>query len=134
MFILPTLYSRSNVSVVQTQPKAVRCAKDQNFVCTVLLQLLVQYSLTDSLFLQVVMRFTVFNNYCIYVFQANLCVAFSHTCKRLFSIIDSTVSEKPRSITTKQAWRARGKDQHNVLFTLNSATLKGVSQEEKTSA
>lgn len=35
---------------------------------------------------------------------------------------------------TKQPWRARGKDHHNVLFTLNSATLKDLSQEDKTNA
>lgn len=73
MLILPMLCSRSNISIVQTRAKPVHCVKKQNFpVCTVLLQLFFQYLLTDSLFLQVVMRFTVFNNYCTYVFHANL--------------------------------------------------------------
>lgn len=91
MFILPTLYSRGNVSVV---PKAVCCAKKPNFlVCSMLPQLFVQDSLTESLFLQVVTRSTVFTNYCIYVFRASLGAAFSHTSKRALSGINSTVSE-----------------------------------------
>lgn len=93
MSILLVLYSRSNISVAQTQPTPVCCVKKQNFlVCAVLLQLLVQY-FTNSFFLQVMMILTAFNSHCIYAFQANLWVDFSQTSKKALSVFNSVISE-----------------------------------------